>query len=351
LQRIPALDGLRGIAVILVCLYHFSGFSVGWAGVDLFFVLSGFLITTVLMEAKGQPNYFRNFFVRRALRILPLYYLLVGVFFLPFLWIAHRHGRWINVPSQLWYWFHLSNWSSAFGPMVRSPLGHVWSLAVEEQFYLIWPFVVLLLCRRTLRNVCIGIIISVLLLRCGMSLTGMWRTYPELMYRLTPFRIDTLAFGTLIATFRSKRDPRIPGLLGCALLVAVLSFSTSYKDVRMFTVGFTAIGLIGFSLVLYAKQSNPGWLCFPLLQSFGKYSYAIYMFHVPVRFALYWFVLPKIHSAPLGILISTALGLPASYAIAWLSWRVIETPFLNLKDRLTVSRIPAFEENLAAPLV
>jgi peptidoglycan/LPS O-acetylase OafA/YrhL len=178
-RYVPTLDGLRGIAILVVMLFHYMTGSyhwpvlkqvfrlcrMGWLGVDLFFVLSGFLITGILLHTKSRPHYFRNFYVRRTLRIFPLYYVvLLGVFTVgalvsslhtpTFLALQHR---------QVYLWTYSVNWVNWF----RSDLlfvadwieaNHFWSLAVEEQFYLVWPTVVFLLSSRTLSSLCVVLV-------------------------------------------------------------------------------------------------------------------------------------------------------------------------------------------------
>ena len=152
--RIKELDGVRGIAILLVLLHHFeppaglptaivAGAYLGWSGVDLIFVLSGFLITGILLDTRDSPNYFTTFYARRALRILPLYFLTTLIYF-----------RLEPNPLERWFWSHLSNWKSAFGQDVPA-LSHFWSLAVEEQFYLVWPLVVILSPKRAMPRVCL----------------------------------------------------------------------------------------------------------------------------------------------------------------------------------------------------
>ena len=169
-SRVPALDGLRGIAVLLVLIHHFSGIpaaglgvptgfyrewlrfaTIGWAGVDLFFVLSGFLITSILYDAKGPAlAFFKNFYARRALRIFPVYYVLVVfmLFLLPWIIPGEEAASAKLRDNQLWLWFYLRNIQSLadFQSLIGTGhlVGHLWSLAVEEQFYLVWPMVVLL---------------------------------------------------------------------------------------------------------------------------------------------------------------------------------------------------------------
>jgi peptidoglycan/LPS O-acetylase OafA/YrhL len=143
-RYIPELDGLRGVAILAVMLFHMQvrGVALGWAGVELFFVLSGFLITRILLESRDKPHYLRNFYARRALRIFPLYYVvLVVTLILP---PPHGFGR---SRTSLWYFAYLQTLPLVRGRFEASPLPHSWTLAIEEQFYCLWPFVLLLLRR------------------------------------------------------------------------------------------------------------------------------------------------------------------------------------------------------------
>ena len=181
--REPVLDGIRGLAIFAVLWHHlvtFSGLepavrldyhlwrtgSWGWVGVDLFFVLSGFLITGILYDSRSSGRYYFNFFGRRALRILPLYYGVLAVAFLVVpAFLAPRSAEALT-RDQAWYWLYLINVKFAFdGWPEPAYLGHFWSLAIEEQFYLIWPLVVRMLSRRRLLLVCMVCFLAALGLR------------------------------------------------------------------------------------------------------------------------------------------------------------------------------------------
>jgi peptidoglycan/LPS O-acetylase OafA/YrhL len=140
---------------------HIGAFKYGWLGVDLFFLLSGYLITNILLAAKDSPDYFRNFYKRRVFRIFPLYYCTVAVFFLFELPLWHRAGTMLYLPSseQVWYWSYLANFRIAAGH-VYGPVSHFWSLALEEQFYFIWPAVVYLVSRKNLRWVIAAVFVA-----------------------------------------------------------------------------------------------------------------------------------------------------------------------------------------------
>src|SRR5438067_7660244 len=184
--HILALDGLRGIAILLVVVCHFvsnlhiaaDGWAwplvaiahAGWTGVDLFFVLSGFLITGILIDARGSDSYFKAFYARRALRIVPAYYgFLFAIFVvLPFLHLGAGNDYMLAREHQSWYWLYLTNVMMAIGEIPgRGPYPSTlfWSLAVEEQFYLLWPLIVAASPPRTLRKICVGGVVLCVVLR------------------------------------------------------------------------------------------------------------------------------------------------------------------------------------------
>src|SRR5262245_8154482 len=172
--HIPALDAIRGLAIVVVMLYRFGGggegpasavehsrlIGLGSHGVDLFFVLSGFLITGILFDAKGKLHYFRNFYMRRALRIFPLYYaaLAVMLWLLPLVSATFATEVQPAVDAQGWLWLYGANvLQSVRGSWCLGPLNHFWSLAIEEHFYLAWPAVIFLSSRRTAMRICTGL--------------------------------------------------------------------------------------------------------------------------------------------------------------------------------------------------
>ena len=181
----PALDGLRGLAILLVVFYHnfdFINYSVfGWIGVDLFFVLSGYLITTILVSTVNSPNYLRNFFLKRVLRIFPLYYLCLFIFLIIFPLVGlYQQEMKFYIDHQWWFWFYLQNWLLSFRfPTVGNFLNHFWSLGVEEQFYLVWPFIILWL--RKPKKLLIFILFILLLLLIARSVIWMYH-FPHFNY-------------------------------------------------------------------------------------------------------------------------------------------------------------------------
>lgn len=374
-KYIRELDGVRGLAIILVLVTHFGVYGhetvgwigsafhrlvdFGWTGVDLFFVLSGFLITGILLDAKGSEGYFRNFYMRRVLRILPLYYIAVIVYFfmlVPSLRIlapgrATVAGA-VSLPpvEQLWYWLHLSNWRIAFD-VTYNGIDHFWSLAIEEQFYLVWPLIVFLCPRRVLPAVCAFVMAVSFGLRSLPSVHAALAVHPHLIYCLTPFRLEPLALGGLIAVAsrhdafrRSWRRWAVAALLAGVMFLGwavARTGSVSFEPVPMGVIGYSGVGLIAGALVCYAalRSGAPAagavLLRSPALVEFGRLSYGIYVIHRPLSILappLQAALMPRIGGVAASCLI-TVIGVAFSYGIARLSWRFIEQPFLRLKDR------------------
>lgn len=357
---------MRGIAILAVLFVHSYTVvtavlpkdqaeaiarvaDLGAFGVDLFFVLSGFLITGILLETKHARHYFQNFYARRFLRLLPVYYLylLFAAIGLPVIHralhssIADYHGSW------WWYFLYLCNWKP--GHAASDPfLGHFWSLAIEEQFYIVWPAIVYFLTRRSLAIFSVAIALLSLALRCIGSLQGAdWNT----LYRLTIMRFDTLALGALCAlairTYAVERS-RVPSWilwsgLGGLALTGIYAGTFSWEAQPIQTIGaFSAA--IGFSgLILRAATANSGILSrvltTPLLMKFGKYSYALYVIHLAVIQHVEWVGawLQK-HSPPAILVVPLAMATAlvanvGAFAIAAASWRYFERPILSYKDK------------------
>jgi peptidoglycan/LPS O-acetylase OafA/YrhL len=366
---IPALDGIRGLAILLVLCFHFmlvegdspvvrmiqKTWGFGWVGVDLFFVLSGFLITGILLDAKDRPNYFRNFYARRTVRIFPLYYafLVVMLLVLPALvghsaFVAHLG----EPPVGQWaYWLYVYNlFQGHHGPTFSHALGVTWSLCIEEQFYLLWPTVVWFCSTRTLLKVCGGLMLVSLLSRLVMVMNG----FGEVPVSQWTFcRMDALAVGAALAlVFKSNlasvEKLRLPArwLVWCVPVV-ILSLNVVGGKLMhnpIFLVGgFTALAAMFGSLLLLTVTSAPGtilsrFFTHPLMRMFGRYSYAIYLFNQPVKYLLRDFVFnPNVNFVVLGSRVPAQLGFFViatiiTLALAWLSWHLFEKHFLKLKD-------------------
>jgi len=371
--HVPALDGLRGVAVLLVLAFHFAhidgeGGTVerallgatrsGWAGVDLFFVLSGFLITGILLDARGSAGFFRAFYLRRVLRIFPLYfaYLAVLFFALPALVPALDVRR----ETQGWLWTYLGNVLFAReGGFQASPYtGHFWSLAVEEQFYLLWPFLVWLLPRRRLAALCLGLVGGAFALRFAIHRTTFNATAA---YVLTPARMDALAMGALVAIAAREPAwwPRVrrsaPWVLaGAAAAVAAAwagqgGFFGGDPVVQVWAFGPLAAGFAAL-LVLALDGSGSSrvarGLSRPALRTAGKYSYGLYVLHYPVFLAIEGAGLTsatlagRLGGRLAGVAAFAAIAGTVTFAGALLSWHLLEKRFLRWKDLVPYGRRP-----------
>lgn len=352
--HIPALDGIRGLGVILVLIYHYGGSAMalglgasalkltglGWSGVDLFFVLSGFLITGLLYDAKGKQNYFRNFYARRTLRIFPLYYFAAFVVF--FLAAVTGFGL-LGGANPAWIIFYVGNFQMAIEGG-GSILDHFWSLAIEEQFYLVWPLIVLAFSRRTLMFVAGAMILVSPLVRTLMVLNDA----PALaVYVLTPARMDGLAMGALIALMvRGPKgiDPLMPwawrlGSAGLAsfLLIVLVRRDFSTDDPLVLTLGISCLTIFYASVLVLSLTFRPlaNVMEIPVMRWFGKYSYGLYVWHPIVNIML-------LHSpltAQLGVdtklevLVLLVCAFIVSLTVTLASYRFLEAPLLRLKSR------------------
>lgn len=356
--HVGALDGIRGLAILLVLIYHFGrsansfGFAhpllaaseIGWLGVDLFFVLSGFLITGILYDSQRRPGYFRNFYARRALRIFPLYYgALLIVVLLSLAWPGA--GVW-GTHSPAWLAFYLTNVLLAVeGPESAGILGHYWSLAIEEHFYLMWPFLVRWGSRRQLMAAAAAIILGALLLRVAMVIQGV---DPEAIYILTPGRMDALATGALCSlAIRGQagampfRAPAWAALLLCgagALVVIMAQRSLGNYGALMQTIGYTLLAAT-FGGAILAGITTP-WLKTVLeagvLRWFGRYSYGLYVWHPIVAVILFYTPLTAAlgvqpGAGDIGAAALVLSGIAGSILVALISFHCWEKPFLGLK--------------------
>jgi peptidoglycan/LPS O-acetylase OafA/YrhL len=351
-RHIEALDGIRGFAVILVFIYHvfltwvtvdshFTGLLHGlglrcWIGVDLFFILSGFLITGILLRAKDATNYYRVFYARRALRILPLYYL---VLFGPML-LFHVHPP---IRFQIWYWLNVSNIITAFYPMLIPWLAHYWSLAIEEQFYFAWPALVRKVSPMTLARLCVALIVSCFLLR-NLPIVLAWNhRWPNFVYRLTPFRIDTLCSGALLAVLAYKKIDfgryRWHLRAGCTLGAALFAIS-SFRTDWVVRFGFTGLTLCFtglLALVLNPKSLTAKIFANGFLRRMGTYSYCFYLIHTFVLLGQPFVVqtLARGHLITafpsVTELLAATILFTVTFGLCAISYRFFESPILGLK--------------------
>jgi peptidoglycan/LPS O-acetylase OafA/YrhL len=361
--RLLELDGIRGIAISAVFLFHSAPiirqhndtrigefvlgiFDLGWAGVDLFFVLSGFLITSILLETKDAPGYFQNFYARRALRIFPLYYLFLAGVAVLFLAVPVMRDEYADVyASQAFYWVYLQNWLSAlhsaaaFQPAFVS---HLWSLAIEEQFYIFWPFLVWFLDRRSLLAACGALVGLSLAIRLAVASMDTSNSAQQLLYFSTVTRLDCLAMGAIAAIFLSVEASRqqlrfysialgVPSLVALQIMVANGPHGF-WDNLPMATVGLTFTAAASVALLLHGLRGS-SFLKWTALRTIGKYSYALYVFHWPVIIMTNALLTrAKITGMPF-VLAFAPVATGTTFGLAYLSWHIIEKRCLAQKVR------------------
>ena len=375
----PALNGLRAVAVLLVIFEHYiapyhPALNWGWIGVDLFFVLSGFLITGILYDTRDQPHRMRNFYMRRTLRIFPLYY---AILFGALLTTPIFH--WLWSPAWILWFTYLGNYArffflhtalnhlGAIDHLRAQPipprtltlyLGHFWSLCVEEQFYLVWPIVVFTLRKReSLRNLCLASVPILLAARIAcLYLVPQPYLNAELLYRVTPLRADALLLGGFAAlAIRGPEAAHVLRLARIVLLFAAASFTLWELAYRLFgpthlfyhpyvgdpvmtTLGYTLIDLFAAALVLnLLSLDHPLARLFNLrpLRRLGEISYGVYVFH-DMFHGLYLRATQRVfgyHVSLQSMLATMLLAFVLSVLLASLSFRYFESPFLRLKSR------------------
>ncbi len=363
--RLPVLDGFRGLAILWVTLYRFG--EIGWTkevvgsalsqavllgamGVDLFFVLSGFLITGVLLKAREDcDRYFLKFYWRRSLRIFPLYF---GSLFL-FLWLLPvglgNRAVLETVAGNPWHlWFYTMNWEIAWrNEWCFGALNHFWSLAIEEQYYLIWPWIVYLLGPRSLQRLCVTLVVVLALGRIGYSWAELG-SVSEKTY--TFFRLDGLLLGSWAQLWTRQFDGwrACVGAYRWAMAgLAVLFVSSLFFGANDLTIRYTLVSALATATLLVVLADEAGawesrWLDSAVLRSLGKYSYAMYVFQMPLIPLLApwlsverlqgWVVLPLLAGT-----LYVAILFAVTYAAAWISWHVWERWFLQARDLFFVA--------------
>ncbi len=363
----PPLDGLRGVALLLILFHHSFHPDPGgsavvglirkvadstWVGVNLFFVLSGFLIGGILIDSRGEPGYFRTFYARRALRIFPLYYAFLLAFFFVATPLSERLGMPLNrVGDKLPFFLYYSNLGPTQGMKVPRSLQPVWSLAVEEQVYLVWPAVIALVSPRRLFRLMALLIPACLawrvfaLMRHG---TIMWA------YAFTPACLDAFAAGTIAALLVRRGPDRETlrrwaslafagsGLFLAGMTIGLEGFFFWSTPKAILTFGLTGLCFLFGGLILLLVTSPPDSIPNRLLsprwlRDVGKYSYAMYLLHAPVGGLIRALTGSRYEAAKGlrsvveqgGFLLVTLL---LTYLLAMMSWHLLEKPFLRLKS-------------------
>ncbi|MGA2250475.1 acyltransferase family protein [Terracidiphilus sp.] len=336
--RIPELDGLRGLAVLGVFFYHckprlvgtpfYQGALWGWSGVTLFFVLSGFLITSILLEAQSEPHYFRNFYGRRILRVWPVYFLAITACYVRADWFVGTNAS-HAVRSVPWWAIALFVQNFFYGPLPPS-IGPTWTLAIEEQYYLLWAPIVRWVKRPWL--------LAILLVAALIASPLFRRSHlPWITPAHTFTHLDGIAMGSLIALglHTLGLDRRRWLLFGCIGVgvgfpaAATFAGGTAFLDSAL-TVGFA--GTVLAAVASTGSRSPLNWLLRRgPLPFFGKISYGLYMTHIFVFISLGWIDAKMNAYGIAGNLAVVAMRLVACTAVATALWYGFESRILRLK--------------------
>ncbi|MEY4765784.1 MAG: hypothetical protein RI907_2457 [Pseudomonadota bacterium] len=361
----PSLDGLRGLAILMVIAHNgltidsrdggvltqalYKMLDSGWIGVVLFFALSGFLITGILLDNQGQPHAWRNFMARRALRIFPPYYLTLFILLVALPFVGWSPPGWtVDHVNQVWLWTYLINWPQGLGHGVGA-VPHFWSLAIEEQFYLVWP-VLILACRRSAHVLwlCLAVI--------GISVGARaWMAHQpgleDAIYVWTVTRMDALAYGALAAWWIRQpgmlvwfdRMKPIMNLGVLALLALTAAYTRAFprESINGFVIGYAVLGAVSAYAVVSLARGDLAWpsgyAVQPWMAEVGRVSYGMYIVHKPLHdFVFIPFFehhhMTVVTTVPGGLLYLAVLTL-SCYGVARLSYDWFEGPILRLKQR------------------
>lgn len=358
-NKITPLDGLRAIAVILVIYFHSSLIlskpegselatyyynltMVGWCGVDLFFVISGFLITGILIDTAYTKNCLKLFYIRRALRIFPLYYLVLLSSFCAF---ALLYNEFKFDFGEIIYILYLQNWQLAFDIPRNYYFDHFWSLAVEEQFYIFWPLIFLSAYKRGLAfHFCIAVWFCSFLIRVYLCNLGHY----EMAYAFTISRVDELAAGGFLATLIRANENRadlrqyfkytlfFSAIIILAITIINGSFYGQDSVILKYVIvllGVFFAALIGWIVVCEDKNHKIlRILSMPILLGIGRISYGLYVYHWLVMCILVQFDFFDTANYWISHVVMFVIGGILSYILAWLSYSYYEQKVLKLKD-------------------
>jgi peptidoglycan/LPS O-acetylase OafA/YrhL len=361
--RLPVLDGLRGTAILLVIVYHLltqlegnpgvfryaviAG-RLGWSGVDLFFVLSGFLIGGILLDAHTSPRYYPTFYTRRAFRILPIYAVLLFFYGLRSLLFRWMPGYSINsvadeIPLLAYLTFSQNFWMAHLGSLGTGSLCPTWSLAVEEQFYLTMPVFIRNIKRKRLVGILLSVVAGAPLLR--ILLFTFYKNAAIASYVLMPCRADALSLGVLSAVLVRNRASwdfltakRYLLTIAAATLFCGVAAFTLHADPLsggMISLRYSVLALFYASCLLLALTRERGaWqtiLTLPALTRLGTIAYFTYLFHIPVievarRVVNHFSARPTDVST---VLVAYLLGVALTFGLAAVSWKYFENPLVR----------------------
>lgn len=378
-REIPGLDGLRAIAILLVFAYHSHLIEFGWAGVQLFFVLSGFLITGILLDMKESlpvREYFTTFYGRRILRIFPLYYFYLALMVIIAYWLMRAGFR----PKYMQIFFDQVGYAFAYiydlfyrinGFQPSQFLDHFWSLSVEEQFYILWPLLLLFFPQKHLNRLFIlfigmGFVFRLLLYWVYVSGSDLWtfREPFELVIYSWPFsQVDAFGLGAYISRYKLWCPKG--QLLFLSLLVPLAGFTATYLasgqiglvsslgyDLPLrvhyqFIWGPTLLNYF-FAVLIYCVVRERIFLRFldlSWLRYLGRISYGMYVYHFPIL----WFVAKFVEERRQGesaFWVNLVVSLALTILISALSYHLLEMPILSLKNRYFRWSPTAVKKNL-----
>jgi peptidoglycan/LPS O-acetylase OafA/YrhL len=349
-KHIPQLDVLRGIAVLDVMLYHITDiapslhlrplFRLGYTGVDLFFVLSGFLITGILVRTRDNEGYFTNFYARRILRIWPLYYALLLFTFVLLPAFQPQLKLAIFTLCHPWQSFPFFFQNLMVNGNAYDTLRVTWSLAIEEQFYLVWPIVVWLAPRRTLKPMAV----SGLLLSLGLRWSVVYGLIPPLIiYTNTLTRLDGLALGAFLALWIPEAENRTVKWAGIALMAVAVPLTLVVEYSNKAQWSFFSLVALSFAGLVCVTIQIPRVANLGFLKYTGKISYCLYLVHVPICTFL---ISPRIYkifqmrSPVWSDAVLFVLSFALCYAVAAASWHFFESNILRLKSRFEFKTAP-----------
>lgn len=351
MKRILALDGLRGLAAVTVVIAHYFGevpggverLQQGWLGVEVFFVLSGFLIGSIILRDADKPGFYASFYLKRTVRILPVYFITLAAVFAA--WMVFGGAAWFDAPQSpgVYLIFGQNIVSAISGVPDTEWLRPAWTLAVEEQFYVLLPLLICFCPKRALPYV---------LALLWASATGFRVAFEGTLagLLLLPARIDLFIAGVGAAWALTRFDlsryvdvfrvATIP-LLICGPVIHVIGGLEAFM---IYGQGILALGIASFILATaLGAPDGKALLTSPALLFFGQISYALYLFHQPLNHLLHGVVLgarPALHS-PEQVFV-TVLAAGCSVGAAWLSWLYVEAPLLDWAKRFTPARKAAY---------
>ncbi|HEY9138880.1 MAG TPA: acyltransferase [Terriglobus sp.] len=370
--RFPALDGLRAIAICGVFADHYGGGShggailnmlnvlrgYGWLGVDLFFVLSGFLITGILYDTLDDSRYFLRFFARRSLRIFPIYYLVFAIIALLTPFLLYQ-WRWGHALFLIYMGNFLGNYDFSYYEFVsrRSHtfligISHFWSLCVEEQFYMLWPIAIFFLRKR--RNIFVaGVVISILAIVLR-ALEFAWQgpiIAERWVIRTLPFRMDALLIGGMLALLlrgsnadRIQRSCKWVFVAGGVASLCIFYLSPAYDSWWKLVPGLTIFAL-AFAGLIGSALRNDGvlyrLLMWKPLRILGKYSYGFYIYHLLFRWVWIEFLIwcgSKLHSLALAGIVALTTNFVVTFLVSKISYDFFESRFLQYKVHFEYDR-------------